>query len=486
MSKTSATHPHRKFLRAWPVRTFVSLTNRITGHSENRTQGRLLCASLAVLAFTTILLFFREASQTPGFSTTAQFAVAQLAFVGLVLVILRMTRSPKWAGALLMTGLIATATIFILGTSGIGLHVPFWMIALPLVGLLLVGPGVAAGSFFVLLAASFLSQRGIMTSLNSAKLEALIPFEVLVVMVLVTGLTMAGWGYSTYISRRLQQATLLLARSRALQWASLSNTGSRGSMPFASNDAAIPTSGVDAPEFAELERLKSTLLANVNHEVRTPLTGILGYTAILDDVLDENERELTRPIKQHASRLLETLNSLLDLAQLESDTRVLTMRPTNLVAYLESLVPQLQVQAREKRLALNLRLLVPQAWASVDTEGLDLIIFHLFSNAVKFTHEGFITLEVGADDASVYLRVSDTGEGIDQSFISHIFEPFRQGSTGETRRYGGNGIGLAIAHKMAGRLKGSISVDSTEGTGSTFTIRLPRIADASASLTKAA
>jgi len=424
--------------------------------------------------------------QTAGFSVTAWFAIGQLVFLASLAIVLWVSRSPRWTGGILVGGLTVAAVVFTLGTAGTGLHVPFWMMTLPLLGLLLVGPRTAVAAFMSLMAASVISQRIVNPIPGELNVQALIPFQVLVVMVLIIGLSMAGWGYSTYIRRRLEQAKTLLARSRntfgrvtpmqsGLQKNAYGN-GSHTPRPSAKRD----TRG------SEFDHLKATLLANLNHEVRTPLTGILGYTAILEDVLDDHERELTRPIKLHASRLMETLNALLDLAQLEQNSQPLSLRPTDVVSCIEGMLPKIQARAQSKQLALNLRIHIPEAWALLDAEGFNAILFHLLSNAVKFTEQGYITLEAGADEASVYLRVSDTGTGIDPAFIPHLFEPFRQASTGETRRYGGNGIGLSIAQKTAKRLRGSLTVESDPGRGSTFTVRFPRIERPSDAFSRAA
>ncbi|GIV58276.1 MAG: hypothetical protein KatS3mg042_1189 [Rhodothermaceae bacterium] len=226
----------------------------------------------------------------------------------------------------------------------------------------------------------------------------------------------------------------------------------------------------------DLEHVQTTLLENLTHEIRTPLTGILGYVSILEDLLEQPERSLTQPIRTNAEQLLETLNALITLAYLEREAVRIAPEPTVAAPLLEPTLTTFQEQARRKGLRLDVHIADEQACALLDARGLNLILFHLLSNAIKFTEQGGIFLEVRSDDRWVHFIIRDTGIGIDPAFLPHLFEPFRQASTGETRRYRGNGVGLTIVKKMVDLMQGEITVTSVPGQGSVFTVRFPRVA----------
>lgn len=232
---------------------------------------------------------------------------------------------------------------------------------------------------------------------------------------------------------------------------------------------------VRAKEEAEsVARLKSALLNNVSHEVRTPLTTIIGYATILAEEVPEEYRDFAHTIARGGQRLLDTLNAVLELARLEANPP-----PSNLVL-LD--VEQEAAQAVElvlplaDRRGLEVRTSFPDEPAYVLADGTALlrVLNNLLSNAVKFTEEGRIEVAVEADDVEIRIAVRDTGVGISDDFLPHLFEEFKQESSGLGRSHEGSGLGLAISRRLVDLMGGTLYVNSQKGEGSEFCIVLPR------------
>ena len=224
----------------------------------------------------------------------------------------------------------------------------------------------------------------------------------------------------------------------------------------------------------EVARMKSAFLANMSHEIRTPLTGILGFADVLADEVDDEHREFVQLIERSGKRLLETLNSVLDLARLEADQMEIDLHAIDVGAFVHDAVRLLGPLAEEKGLTLETVVETPGARARVDSGGLNRILNNLVGNAIKFTGEGRITVRVSADERHLTLAVEDTGVGIDEGFLPHLFEEFKQESTGIGRSHEGSGLGLTITRRLVEMMHGTITVTSAKGGGSTFTITFPR------------
>ena len=223
----------------------------------------------------------------------------------------------------------------------------------------------------------------------------------------------------------------------------------------------------------DMARLKSSFVANMSHEVRTPLTAILGFATVLGEELEGEQRELVEIIKQSGERLLETLNSVLDLARLESDALGLDPRALNLGDELLAAARLFGPMAEEKGLALELEVPDDAVRAQLDRALLHRVLSNLLSNAIKFTEEGEVRLVLVSLDNEVQIQVKDTGIGIDESFQPHLFEEFKQESTGLARTHTGSGLGLAITRHLVQRMHGQIEVHSAKGEGTTFTVTFP-------------
>ena len=230
-------------------------------------------------------------------------------------------------------------------------------------------------------------------------------------------------------------------------------------------------------------RAKSEFLANMSHEIRTPMNGIIGMTELaLDGPLTPPQAECLDMIRNQAASLLTIVNDILDFSKIESRRVELESVPFTLSHAIDEVVRPLAMRAREKGITLgsSIAASVPARIVG-DPVRLKQILTNVIGNAVKFTEEGSVTLEVTVQHAedgrhTLHLLVSDTGIGIPPEKRSAIFEPFRQVDGSMTRRFGGTGLGLAISSTLAELMGGRIKVDSTPGGGSTFDIAIPAVA----------
>jgi CheY-like chemotaxis protein/nitrogen-specific signal transduction histidine kinase len=237
-----------------------------------------------------------------------------------------------------------------------------------------------------------------------------------------------------------------------------------------------------------LSRAKSDFVARMNHELRTPMNGVLGMSELLLDTrLDAVQRRFIEGIHRSADSLLAIVDDVLDFAKLEAGRLQLAPIDCDLIELVEQTAEMLAARAADK----NIELLCespPRTLPRVraDVVRLRQVLVNLGGNAVKFTERGEVTLRVTSPEITgnhmrVRLEVADTGIGIEPQNHSRIFEEFVQEDVSTTRRYGGTGLGLAIARQLVELMGGQLSVVSAPGAGSTFSVALSlELADASA------
>ncbi|MBF5042272.1 response regulator [Aggregicoccus sp. 17bor-14] len=238
-------------------------------------------------------------------------------------------------------------------------------------------------------------------------------------------------------------------------------------------------------EAEEANRLKDDFLATVSHELRTPLTAILGWVQILctQGFPEERRRRALETVERNARAQAQLIDDLLDISRVLAGNLRLEPRPVALGAVVEAALESVRPAAEARGLQLEAAI-EPHAQVLGDAARLQQVVWNLVSNAVKFTPPGGrVQVRVAPRDGALELRVADTGQGIPQDFLPHVFERFRQADGSPTRQHGGLGLGLAIAKHLVELHGGSIGAESPgDGQGATFRVTLPLAAERLAAL----
>lgn len=223
----------------------------------------------------------------------------------------------------------------------------------------------------------------------------------------------------------------------------------------------------------EINRLKSIFLSNISHELRAPMSGILGFIQMLKLELVEAEQiEMADKIEHSGKRLANTLHALLDLSLLETDSFPISITKINITEHVQSVVAKYKNQIASKDLNIEVTGLDEEIEIEGDSRIISQILGHLMDNAVKFTDKGYIKISVSFEDYFV-VTFEDSGIGIAKENQTLIFDEFKQVSEGLQRAYEGSGLGLTITKKMVELMDGNISLRSEPEKGSVFKVSLP-------------
>src|SRR5437867_2953210 len=240
----------------------------------------------------------------------------------------------------------------------------------------------------------------------------------------------------------------------------------------------------------DASRHKSEFLANMSHELRTPLNAIIGFTRLVmrraQDVLPARQYENLEKILVSAEHLLGLINGILDLSKIEAGKMEVRLGSVDLDVLVDECLRTVEPMIRSERLQVRKELAadLPPLWT--DPDKLKQILINLLSNAIKFTDAGTVTVSARPENGRMAIAVADTGIGVPPDALELIFEEFRQVDSSSTRKHGGKGLGLSISRHFARLLGGDVSVRSTLGAGSTFTLILPLRYEVSSISTRAA
>ena len=226
---------------------------------------------------------------------------------------------------------------------------------------------------------------------------------------------------------------------------------------------------------------KSAFLANMSHELRTPMNAIIGYAEMLKEDAEDDENEEIIPDLEHiitaGRHLLQLINDVLDISKIEAGRMDLYLEDFDIATMISDAASTVTTLVEKNNNVLDIQVEENLGSMHADLTKVRQIVFNLVSNAAKFTSDGKVGIEASAVDiggqAFIRLAVTDTGIGIPEEKLEHIFEEFSQADNSTTRNYGGTGLGLALVRKFARMMGGDIRVESTAGEGSAFVLEVP-------------
>ncbi|WP_179295571.1 ATP-binding protein [Bacillus sp. FJAT-45350] len=228
-------------------------------------------------------------------------------------------------------------------------------------------------------------------------------------------------------------------------------------------------------EAEQANQAKSQFLARMSHEIRTPMNAILGVEELLSDLpQSSDEKKYLHMLRRNGEHLLKLINDVLDFSKMEAnETKVLT-EPLDLYKLIEETVDMFKLTVKNKDVTITHHIDndVPKKIVG-DQNRLIQVLINLIGNAVKFTHEGSIDINVSVNGTILHFSVIDTGVGIPEDQLENIFDSFKQVDTSNSREYGGTGLGLTISKELVKLMEGDIFVQSEVGKGSCFTFTIP-------------
>jgi len=227
----------------------------------------------------------------------------------------------------------------------------------------------------------------------------------------------------------------------------------------------------------EVKRLKEFFLAQISHEIRSPLNVIVGYVDFLTEELKEEKRDelspILRSIKNNSKRLYRTFDLLLNMSQIQTSKYDPHFESVDPVALLKTIQSDFLSFAEEKKLKLNFTNTIQEdVTVVVDHYSLSQVFVNLIDNAIKYTKEGSIDIKLYRDNSNICVDIADAGKGMSKDFIDNLFTPFTQEDMGYTRKYEGTGLGLAIVKSFIDLNKAKIKVSSEPNKGTKFTVIL--------------
>jgi signal transduction histidine kinase len=229
----------------------------------------------------------------------------------------------------------------------------------------------------------------------------------------------------------------------------------------------------------ELSQLKTQFLANISHELRTPMNAIMGFAQLLlrqyPDPLTQTQIDLVKRIFDNSNSLLSMLNEVLDFSKIEARSLELNLIKIDLISLVNITVEELRYLAIDKNLKLKTHIALKNPYIISDRSCLRRILVNLISNAIKFTDCGEVSVKIEElTPECIEIAIEDTGCGIAEDNLQEIFEAFRQVDQSVTRKHYGTGLGLAITDSLVKMMQGKIEVESQVGKGSVFRVELPR------------
>ncbi len=227
----------------------------------------------------------------------------------------------------------------------------------------------------------------------------------------------------------------------------------------------------------DANKMKTSFLSSMSHELRTPLNSVIALSGVLNRRLEgkiaPEEYSYLEVIERNGKQLLLLINDILDLSRIEAGREVVEINRFDISELIQEVFESIEPIAKQKSIVINFQVEGILPVIESDYEKIRHILQNIISNAVKFTEEGSVEIQVSHIDGSISILVSDTGIGISSNSMPYIFNEFTQADGSNSRKFGGTGLGLAIAKKYADLLGGDITVESTPDRGSKFRLTLP-------------
>lgn len=233
---------------------------------------------------------------------------------------------------------------------------------------------------------------------------------------------------------------------------------------------------VEAKERAEqADKLKTEFLAQISHEIRTPINSMLAFTSLLEEetghIVDDDIKRSFNIVGKAGKRIIRTTDLILDMSEIQAGTVDLEIADTDIFEdILEEIFLEYSGMAKEKKLEFFVEPLADPVIVAIDQYTMKQVLKNIIHNALTYTFEGFVRISIKQDETNTIVAVSDSGIGISQDYLADIFEPFTQEDEGFTRQFEGNGLGLALAKKYCDLNRARIEIKTEKGKGSTFSV----------------